>query len=319
MPQIPSDDRWIFCACLLSALTVVFTGCQKTTPLSPNARVLATVNDETITMGEFQKEMEPDSQTAQDPEAFLALKHDLLQQLIEQRLCLKEAKRLNLAVNDAELEQISNKIQSDYTPDEFNELLKTKQLSLEAWTAKLKEQLLVKKLQEQVANSPDLEVTMDEARRYYDDNRLHFITKESVHVRQIVAAKEEEAEAIRQEVLKGGDFAKLASSKSLGPEKDKGGDIGFVTREGLPDEFDFIFSLGIGKISPVIKSPYGYHVFKVEERRPAHQQTFTEALETIKAVLLQAKREQHFSDWLTDLQHRSDIKINEQLLNEVSG
>jgi peptidyl-prolyl cis-trans isomerase C len=319
MPQTPSDDRWIFCVCLLLTLSAVFTGCQKAIPLSPNARVLATVNDETITMGEFQKEMEPDSQTPQDPEAFQALKHDLLQQLIEQRLCLKEARRLNLAVSDDELEQTSNKIQRDHTPEEFNELLKTKQLSLEAWKAKLKEQLLVKKLQEQVTNSPDLEVTMEEARRYYDANRLHFFTKESVHVRQIVTAKEEEAKAIRQELLKGGDFAKMASSKSLGPEKNQGGDIGFVTREGLPDEFDLIFSQGIGKISPVIKSTYGYHVFKVEERRPAHQQTFTEALETIKAILLQVKREQRFSDWLTDLQHRSDIKINEQLLNEVSG
>jgi len=319
MTRTPKFDRRTFCAFLLLTFSAVSTGCQKAVPLSPSARVLATVNDETITMGEFQKEMEPDSQTAQDPEAFQALKRTLLQQLIEHRLSLKEARRLNLVVSDDELEQTSSKIQRDYTPDEFNELLKTKQLSLESWKAALREQLLIKKLQDQVTNSPDLEVTMEEARQYYDANRLHFLTKESVHVRQIVTAKEEEAKAIRQELLKGGDFSKLASSKSLGPEKNQGGDIGFLTREGLPDEFDLIFSQAIGKISPVIKSPYGYHVFKVEERHSAHQQTFTEALETIKAVLLQAKREQRFSDWLTDLQHRSDIKINEQLLNEVSG
>jgi peptidyl-prolyl cis-trans isomerase C len=319
MPQTRSHALWIRRICLLWTFLAVLAGCQKATPLSPNARVLATVNDEAITMGEFQKEIEPDSQTSQDPEAFQTLKHNLLQQLIDQRLCLQEAKRLKLSVKDEDLDQASNKIQGDYTPEEFQELLKTKQLSLETWKAKLMEQLLVKKLQDQVTSSPNLEVTMEEARRYYDANRLRFITEESVRVRQIVVAKEEEADAIRQELLNEGDFARLASLKSLGPEKNRGGDLGFVTRENLPEEFDQIFSLPIGKISPVIKSPYGYHLFKVEERRLGHQETFTEALETIKSVLLQEKREQRFSNWLADLRHRSDIKINEQLLHEVSG
>jgi parvulin-like peptidyl-prolyl isomerase len=69
----------------------------------------------------------------------------------------------------------------------------------------------------------------------------------------------------------------------------------------------------------VVKSPYGYHIFKVEERRSARQETFVDSIDTINAVLLQIKQEQRFSDWLADLRHRNDIKVNEQLFEEMSG
>lgn len=304
--------------CLLGMLLAALTGCQKTISLSPGARVLATVNDEAITVGEFQKEMEQDSQTSQDPEALKTLKHDLLQQLIDRKLFLQEAKHLKLSVSDEELTRASSQLQGDYTLEEFQELLKSKQLSEAFWKAGLKEKLLIEKLQNQATSNPKIEIAMEEAKQYYDANRARFIVKESVHVRQIVVAKEDDAKAIQQELLNGTDFATLASSKSLGPEKDRGGDLGFVTRDNLPEEFDLIFSIGIGKISPVVKSPYGYHLFKVEERRSARQETFVESVEKIKAVLLQVKQEQRFAGWLADLRHRSDIKINGQLLDVVS-
>jgi len=300
-------------------LLTAFTGCQKTISLSPGARVLATVNDEAITVGEFQKEMEQDSQASQDPEALKTLKHDFLQQLIDRKLYLQEAKHLKLSVNDEELTQASSQIQGDYTPEEFQELLKSKQLSEAVWKVGLKEKLLIEKLQNLATSNPKIEIAMEEAKQYYDANRARFIVKESAHVRQIVVAKEDDAKAIREELLNGADFATLASSKSLGPEKNQGGNLGFVIRDNLPEEFDLIFSIGIDKVSPVVKSPYGYHIFKVEERKPGRQETFVESFEKIKAVLIQVKQEQRFADWLADLRHRSDIKINEQLLNEVSG
>jgi parvulin-like peptidyl-prolyl isomerase len=290
--------------------------------LSPTARVLATVNEEAITVGEFQKEMEQDSQNppaSQDPESLKSLKRDLLQQLIDRKLFLQEAKRLKLSVSDEELSQASSRVRGDYTLEEFQEVLKSKDLSEAAWEAGLREKLLIQKLQNQATSGATVEITMEEAKRYYDENRDRFILKESVHVRQIVVSKEEEAKQILQELQNGSDFAAVAASKSLGPEKNQGGDLGFVMRDSLPEEFDLIFSLGIGKISPVVKSPYGYHIFKVEERRSARQETFVDSIDTINAVLLQIKQEQRFSDWLADLRHRNDIKVNEQLFEEMSG
>src|SRR6185295_7632206 len=96
----------IFGVCLLMMLLAALAGCKKAASLSPTARVLATVNDEAITMGEFQRETEQDSQNSpasQDPEALKNLKHDLLQQLIDRKLFLQEAKRLKLSVSDEEL------------------------------------------------------------------------------------------------------------------------------------------------------------------------------------------------------------------------
>src|SRR5580765_3673135 len=117
---------------LLGIIPAVLAGCKKAAMLSPTARVLATVNDEAITVGEFQKEMEQDSQIppgSQDPEALKTLKRDLLQQIIDRKLFLQEAKRLKLSVSDGEMSQASSQIRGDYSTDEFQEILKSKDLS----------------------------------------------------------------------------------------------------------------------------------------------------------------------------------------------
>jgi hypothetical protein len=146
-------------------LLAAFAGCHKATSLSPTARVLAAVNDEAITVGEFQKEMKQDSQSSpapQDPEALKTLKRDLLQQLIDRKLFLQEAKRLKLSVSDEELSQASNQIRGDYTPEEFQELLKSKDLTDAAWETGMKEKLLIQKIQTYATTGPTVEITMEE-------------------------------------------------------------------------------------------------------------------------------------------------------------
>jgi parvulin-like peptidyl-prolyl isomerase len=122
-------------------------------------------------------------------------------------------------VSDEELSQASSQIRGDYSQEEFQELLKSKNLSEATWETGLKEKLIIQKIQTYATTGPTVEITMEEAKQYYDVNSARFIVKETVHVRQIVISKEEEADAIQQELQNGTDFATLASSKSLGPER----------------------------------------------------------------------------------------------------
>src|SRR6185295_8232774 len=111
MPR--NRHSWITRVCFLGMLLGAAGACKKATILSPTARILATVNDEAITVGEFQKGLEQDSQIPpgpQDPDELKTLKRDLLQQLIDRRLFLQEAKRLKLSVGDDELSQASSQI-----------------------------------------------------------------------------------------------------------------------------------------------------------------------------------------------------------------
>jgi parvulin-like peptidyl-prolyl isomerase len=70
----------------------------------------------------------------------------------------------------------------------------------------------------------------------------------------------------------------------------------------------------VGKVSTVIKSPYGYHIFKVEEKVEAKVREFDAVKDEIAHKLRRRKREEIYYDWLSGLRAKAKIKINKQLL-----
>ena len=102
--------------------------------------------------------------------------------------------------------------------------------------------------------------------------------------------------------------------KSLGPEKAKGGDLGYFSRGERPTEFDHVFTMGVGAISEVIKSPYGYHIFKLEEKIEPQQVPFEEAKLGILQEIGQKKGEEEYQKWLKGLKGKAKVKINKKWL-----
>lgn len=102
---------------------------------------------------------------------------------------------------------------------------------------------------------------------------------EEVHARHILVADEAAAKAIIAELDKGGDFAKLAAEKSTGPSGPQGGDLGYFGRDQMVKEFEEgAFALKKGEYSKApVKSEFGWHVIKIEDRRVKQPPTFEEA------------------------------------------
>ncbi len=113
---------------------------------------------------------------------------------------------------------------------------------------------------------------------------------------------------------KGEDFGKLAKEKSVMPEGLHGGDLGFFARGEMPEAFDEVFSLKVGGISKIIESPYGYHIFKVEEKADAKVREFDEVKDEIAHQIRKEKSDQIYYKWLSELRAKANIKINKQLL-----
>jgi peptidyl-prolyl cis-trans isomerase C len=112
------------------------------------------------------------------------------------------------------------------------------------------------------------QVTDEEVRKVYDDNKALF-TREEVRVSHIMVADEVEAEAIRKDAVAGKDFAALARAKSLDAgSAEKGGDLG-VLAPGLtePEFEEAAGKLAEGEIGPVVKTQQGYHVIKAGPRQ----------------------------------------------------
>jgi peptidyl-prolyl cis-trans isomerase C len=111
--------------------------------------------------------------------------------------------------------------------------------------------------------------TTDEAmKKVYEDAAKQISGEQEVHARHILVETEDEAKAVEDELKKGADFAELAKKKSKDPGASDGGDLGFFTKDQMVPEFSAVaFTLEPGKISDPVKSQFGWHVIKVEEKR----------------------------------------------------
>ncbi len=111
-------------------------------------------------------------------------------------------------------------------------------------------------------------LTDDAMKKVYDDAAKQISGEQEVHARHILVQTEDEAKAIKAELDKGADFAKLAKEKSKDPGASDGGDLGFFTKEQMVPDFSKVaFELEPGKISDPVKTQFGWHIIKVEEKR----------------------------------------------------
>lgn len=278
--------------------------------------VLARVNQEQITVDEFNREFkelisEPGKETK---EANLGnLKQAYLDQMIERKILVQEARRSGIKLSQEELNQAILEIKMDYPGEGFGEKLGLKGMTLEEWKVRLEEKLLAEKMIRSILHYRG-EIDEKEALQYYETHISSFQLKLKVRARQIIVADGEEAIQILKRLKKGESFEKLAVKKSLGPERVQGGDLGYFSQGEKPAEFDHVFSMEVGTISDVIKSPYGYHIFKLEEKIEPRQIPFEEAKLGILQELRQKKGEEEYQKWLKGLKGKAKIKINKKWL-----
>jgi len=110
--------------------------------------------------------------------------------------------------------------------------------------------------------------TPDAMKKVYDEAAKQIAGEQEVHARHILVETEDEAKAIEADLKKGADFATLAKTKSKDPGAADGGDLGFFTKDQMVPEFSAVaFALEPGKISDPVKSQFGWHIIKVEEKR----------------------------------------------------
>ena len=134
-------------------------------------------------------------------------------------------------------------------------------------------------------------VTDETVRARYDQEIANRPAEEEVRARHILVQTESEARAALAEVRGGADFAAVAQRRSSGPGSREGGDLGFFRRGDMVPEFaEAAFALQAGQISEnPVRSPFGWHVIKVEERRRAAPPPFEQAAQAIRQQLLEAE------------------------------
>lgn len=292
-------------------------------PPAPEVKLVAEVNGKPITAEVFKDKYSRFTlrfhvPAAKSSSSVSELKLGFLNKLIETELLLQEAAVRSLTVTDEELDREINHLKEDYPKDTLNEVLERIGLKLEGWKEDRKEKLLIDKLIKREIDSV-IHVSDDVIREYYEANKDQFQQPLMVRARQIVVATEEEASALRTRLVRGEDFAEIARLYSLSPDAEAGGDLGVFAKGQMPEEFDeIVFRYRVGSISKVVKSPYGYHIFKVEDRMRPRLQKVDEVRDQIAAVIFEGRQEIFFKEWLDSLKNQAKIIIYPENLKDIS-
>ena len=309
--------------CLKSFMPILFvwallTSCQRELP----AHIVAEVDGDRITVGEFMEKFSslvedyPSISSSQEHEALRQLKGAVLDQLIEKRLMLHEARKMGITVTDEELQEAFDSIKKGYPEGGFEEAVKGGEIPLPQWRERLRQRLLIEKVIQR-ASKVTSPIDGPVLKRYYEEHRDEFVVPEQVRVRQIVVHNRKDAKRIVRRLRRGQPFDELAEKYSGGPEAQQGGDLGFFGRGDMPEEFEVVFSLRAGQISTIVQSPYGYHIFQVVARREQAQLGFIEAREKIRERIWKEQEEEAFHDWLAGVKEKARIRVNQTALEGI--
>jgi len=289
--------------------------------------VVAEINSKTISKealdSEIKKQVGPQfSAIPADQQRMIYSR--VLSIMIERDLLTAAATKNGVKVSDEEVNKLIGSIKEKFPQSEdFNKLLQSKGLDDKTFHEGVRQDLTIKHyIDEKVFK--DLAVTDQEAKAAFDANPKKFAKPEEVQARHILfrydsttdpAEKEAEvkkkAEGVLAEAKKeGADFGKLAEKYSEDSTKGNGGNLGYFTANQMVAPFSqAAFGLKPGGVSDLVKTRYGFHIIKVEDRRGGGEPSYEDAKEDIKQMLLQQKQAAALKSQLATLQKENKVVV----------
>jgi peptidyl-prolyl cis-trans isomerase C len=292
-------------------------------------KVVAEVDDETITLGELNRVVEamrmnrPPDVDPNAPKAVLQQK--ALDNLIDQKLLVLAAEERGLSVTDADFNLAVSQIKSNFPSEEvFVSELQRRGMTQEDFLKSYRADLTIRNFV-QSAFTDTIQVGVADAQGYYDEHPEEFTAPEAVHARHILmrsspnstpeedAAARQRADAALARIKRGEDFVAVAQEVSEDETTSQtGGDLSFFTRGQMVAAFDSAaFALEPGAVTGPIKTPFGWHLIKVEEKQPAGLLPFPR----VSAQVIQRLQQQRVNDSVMAFleEQRDEVKIKREI------
>jgi peptidyl-prolyl cis-trans isomerase SurA len=279
-------------------------------------RIIAIVNSDLIMLSEMKRELAPERERIQKEYRGDALARRLktaeymaLTSMIERKLQLQEAKARGVEVTDQEVRQaIQNMKQQGETIDETNQ----------ANMKSIREQLTLLKVVDREVRSGVM-VADSDMKRYFQEHRDRFALPEEYTLSQIhiiprslddTADAKEKVREVMALLKQGESFEDLALRFTDGPNASRGGRLGLVRQgELLPAIERAIANLVPGGISDMIETSEGFHIVRVEDKKPKQFRPYEEVRIEIQGLVFQQKSEDVFQAWLANLKNKAYIEI----------
>jgi peptidyl-prolyl cis-trans isomerase SurA len=279
-------------------------------------RIIAVVNTELITLSELKSEIEQDEKRLKSQYRGNELQRRLQQleyagltRMIERKLQMQIAQKKGVEVTDEEIKRAAQELQRQ--GEKLDESSPEDQQHI-------REQLTLLKLVDREVRSGVM-ISETEMQRYFDSHMNRFALPAEYRLSQIMivprssetaAEARKRAATVYEALKKGGDFADLALRFSDGAESTRGGNLG-VVRQGelLPQIERAVAQLEPGQTSEPVETTQGWHIIRLEEKKPPQFRPFAEVKNEIQNLVYQQKTEDVYRIWMADLKNKSHIDV----------
>lgn len=297
-------------AALVPLLSLLVVGCPDDPRASATPNLVVTVAGTEITRTALLAELSrAGTARLSDTETRERLGRGVLDGMVQQELLYQAANAAGVKVDDHEVQRALRMSAQGYPAGMFARVLHAEQLTLERYVERVRRKVLTDRFLKERFDSlpaPSEEEVRLRWEQTSDDRPA------AVHARQLLAKTEEEAKHLIGEIEKGNmSLADAARGFSVAPEKESGGDLGWFSRGSMPPVFDVCFTLEPGKLSGVVPSEYGFHVFRVIDKRAGGKESLEHARRRVEAELRREKQEEALVALVARLREESTIIVNE--------
>jgi parvulin-like peptidyl-prolyl isomerase len=297
-------------------------------------RILARVNDRLITQSEYDKRLEVAQKAMRSSGDAQTMRVMVLEDLIREKLLEERAKEMSVTATDEEILAAVARVKQQYnlaTDQEFDAALAQTGMTRDDLKRQMSETIVMQKVIGRDVTSR-MDLTDDVLRLEYERKKdQYYAVPEHARVAEIVlkfspvdaearAAAAARAEEIQAKIKTGGSFADLAKEYSEGGTKDKGGDLGLVSKGELQEALDAgIFVEPAAEYPPPVLTADSIHIFHVTDRKASGYKPFAEVKEDLKKRISDDLYEKRFTEYMDKLRRDAFVKIYDEDLAKLDA
>lgn len=298
--------RAIFALFLLLGLAA----CSMEAP--QQTHVLAKVGNQPITLREFIS-LAAFMGLGSDPAMLTPdLRKAVLEDLVKRSLVLAQASERGIELTPQELASQEEALRQDLGEDAFSRTLALHGITLDQWRNELGLLALTEKTLNLVLMSR-VRITPREIEDFYQQNREKYQRPEQVLAQHALLPSRELAQKLLNQLKKGKDMGQAAAE--LGAPLAQGNRPTWLSRGHMPPELEKkIFSLRAGQLAGPLPSPYGFHVVRVMDKRPAAKLSLAQAEPRIRRQMTSERKEALAAEWLGELLSNSSVWYHKQFI-----
>jgi peptidyl-prolyl cis-trans isomerase SurA len=292
-------------------------------------RVVAKVNGDIIVLSAVQEKAGYISQQLKAGQGKLPdnmseeqLLEKVLNDMVDEKLQLQEARKIMLSVDEKKVEQAIDEIKSNnkINQEQLVIMLENEGKTLEGYKQQVRDQILVSQIiGYEMSRSPA--ISDKSVQKYYLKHQKEFLEAKKTFFRHILFIFEPgitdenkrvkiiKAKQVLRQIKAGRDFEDLAKKYSEDVSSSSGGEIGYVAKGNLVAEFEeAAFKLKEGEVSDLVETRYGLHIIKNDHIVPGRVKPMDEVKEQIRERLMRETRKAHYENWMASLKKSAFVE-----------